>query len=290
MSKLILRDDDTSYWTSVEELDSKYGALLQSGVKLSLAVVPYSVEAHNIGKPEYYWQGQEAICISENRDLCDYLKFHVANGSVEIMLHGYSHQYYFYEGGERKKADKRNLAETAIPRKDIKFHGEFGIEDDTHEKKILDGKNLLEDLFSTKISFFVPPSNQMSATCVKVLDKYGINLSGAVGRKLNRSISLSSITSYLRMYLYWAIHGVKNPKPLKYRSHYELFSLPITPSANFDEVQRVVDTFIRRREPIQFATHYWELEGQVATAFSDLIELVLDEGYESILISDVFGA
>ena len=59
-----IRDDDTSYWTSVEELDRIYNGLFRKGFKVSFSVIPYAYKAINRGNRAalYFSKDQEYGC------------------------------------------------------------------------------------------------------------------------------------------------------------------------------------------------------------------------------------
>ena len=64
-----IRDDDTSYWTSVSELQELYGDYLAKGLKLSLAVIPYSVHVEYRGDMKRLYQTKECHYIMRIRNL-----------------------------------------------------------------------------------------------------------------------------------------------------------------------------------------------------------------------------
>ena len=54
-----IRDDDTSFFTSPEELEDAYGEITTRG-PVSLAVVPYCRAGHSAGVPERF-RGQWSV-------------------------------------------------------------------------------------------------------------------------------------------------------------------------------------------------------------------------------------
>jgi hypothetical protein len=104
MRPLIIRDDDTSYFTPVEKLEAIYGALWAQNIPICLAVIPSlrcdvrvlhrdgapydpSIPPEQRGSPKAY-------PITENRALCAFLNRKAQQGLVEICLHGYTHAYH----------------------------------------------------------------------------------------------------------------------------------------------------------------------------------------------------
>ena len=85
-----IRDDDTSFFTSPEQLEQAYGELSQWG-PISLAVVPFHRAGTSKGVPEKYRGRWSVHPLHENRSLVEYLRGGIAAGRYEVMLHGYYH-------------------------------------------------------------------------------------------------------------------------------------------------------------------------------------------------------
>lgn len=104
MRKIIFRDDDTSYFTRPEQLETLYGRIWDAGHTVSLAVIPAQW-----GDIRVYWRdgnpfdpsvppsyrGKEyPFSIYNNHELCEFLREKIDKNLVEICLHGYSHRFY----------------------------------------------------------------------------------------------------------------------------------------------------------------------------------------------------
>src|SRR5215831_3831727 len=106
-----IRDDDTSFFTTPEELDWAYGEISCLG-PISLAIIPFCRAGPSQGIPEKCRRQWSIHPLHENQPLVDYLRARIAEGRFEAMLHGYYHdelhtQPEFAGGGDlvRRVAD-----------------------------------------------------------------------------------------------------------------------------------------------------------------------------------------
>src|SRR5262249_26369673 len=124
-----IRDDDTNYFTSPEELEKSYSGITKWG-PISLAVVPFHRAGTSKAVPEKFRGRGSVHPLHENRSLVEYLRTGVSKGRFEIMLHGYHHD----------ESDDR---------------AEFSAGNDLAQK-IIDGRNYLEELIGASVRIFVP--------------------------------------------------------------------------------------------------------------------------------------
>lgn len=135
MRLLIIRDDDTSYFTPPEKLQAIYGALWAQNIPISLAVIP-AVRGdvrvlHREGAPydpcipPEHRGSAETFSIAENRALCVFLNDKAQRGLVEICLHGYTHAYHEFASRDadllaRSVRDGLSILRDALPAADIR--------------------------------------------------------------------------------------------------------------------------------------------------------------------------
>ncbi len=146
--KFAIRDDDTCYFTTPEDLKNAYGDLWGK-IPISLAVIPFVKARKAPYIPKEYWNTGKEYPIGENDELVSFLKREIKKGNVSIMLHGYNHEYY----PQPEFVAGKNLKE-----------------------KIIKGKRYLEELFEVEIRTFVPPSNTMSKEAIKAVKECSLNL------------------------------------------------------------------------------------------------------------------
>lgn len=157
---IIIRDDDTSFFTSPDLLERIYGKLWEYGHPVCLSVVP----AHNAnvrvthrpGNPidpsvARIYRGQDHdFSIRENIALCAFLKAQYERELVEICLHGYNHAYM-----------------------------EFGTQDQTViEDKLAAGRRIFDAAFAdVPITTFIAPYDNLSQSALRAVLDSGYNIS-----------------------------------------------------------------------------------------------------------------
>lgn len=130
MRKLIFRDDDTSYFTRIDQLDAIYGRVWDAGKPVCLAVVPnvygdirvYWRDGNPFdpGVPPQYRGKAQHFSILDNPDLCTFLNDKAKDGLVEICLHGYAHIFYEFISHDLPRIcqmidDGLNILQKAFP-------------------------------------------------------------------------------------------------------------------------------------------------------------------------------
>jgi hypothetical protein len=228
-----IRDDDTSFFTSPEDLENAYGEVTRFG-PVSLAVVPFHRAGTSKGVPEEY-RGQWTVHpLHENHNLVDYLRENVAKGRFEIMLHGYHH-------------DEPNGG------------GEFAVGSDL-PRKALEGRRYLEDLLHSRIRVFVAPRNDIGRKGLQAICHAGLHLAGVAG--VRRGWPLRSPRTWL---LWFRLQRLKLkgqpgiPWVLDLRNHRELTGNAVTPVASFRSNNAAFEHALRVDGVFCAATHYWEL-------------------------------
>ncbi len=160
MPDIIIRDDDTSYFTSPQRLEMIYGRVWAAGLPVCLAVIPWVYGDTRVywsdGNPQDpgippAWRGTRAnYSILDNRALCQFLNEKAAAGLVEICLHGFTHTFFEFITHQR-----------ALIR-----------------QKLEQGKALLQRAFpAASIATFVPPYDRISPVALEELIDSGFHIS-----------------------------------------------------------------------------------------------------------------
>lgn len=170
MKKYIcLRDDDTSYFTSPEDLIQAYG-IYWGMLPVTLATVPFingnnsrvienekysdkfkkTREWEKIASVEELTEYHATHPIGLNHRLIAELKKQIGNGKVEIAQHGVNHLYN--ERGAEMFSDQ------------VGYYA------------IRAGKEYLEKVFSCNINTFIAPSNTVDRKCSEYIDSLSMNL------------------------------------------------------------------------------------------------------------------
>lgn len=266
-----LRDDDTSYFTSPDELEEAYGEVTRRG-PVSLAVVPYFRGGISKGIPDRYRCTWKEYPLHENRELVDYLKEGIRQSKYEIMLHGL---YHDEQDGRPEFAAREGL-----------------------DERVREGRRYLESLLDTRIRVFVPPHNFISRQGLTAVRKEGLNLAGAAGLKAWPLYSPRAWLAWFGLRRWRKQGGQGIPWILDLGDHRELAGNAITPRSHLKRNEEVLETSIRLRGAFCAATHYWELsapstysdEPSVCRQLTRLVEKVTAAGLDWRSVGDILEA
>jgi len=255
-----IRDDDTSFFTTPEALESAYEGI--RGGPISLAVIPFCRAGTSAFVPERFQKRWAVHSLHENKFLVNYLRHEVAHGRYEIMLHGFHHdEPDGYEFGKRR--DDPELLE-----------------------RVSRGRKYLEDLLGTQIRVFVPPSNGLSRYGLDAIRGSGLHLGGAAGVRggWNR-LSPTTWKTGLRL-RQWRLDGRPGvPWVLDMGDHREIPGNPVTPSSRLEQNEAIFDAARAVDGAFCVATHYWEFsalsshpgEPEVGQQLRRLVERALQD-------------
>jgi len=227
-----IRDDDTSFFTSPEQLEHAYGELTQWG-PISLAVVPFHRAGTSKGVPAKYRGRWSIPPLHENRSLVDFLRRGIAAGRYEAMLHGYYHD----------EPDRR-----------YEFQG-----GDDLVRRVTDGRKYLEDLLGTKIRVFVPPRNGIGRDGLLAIAKEGLHLGGTAGIRSGWPYSARSWKLWLRLRRWKISGGIGVPWVLDLGDHREINGNAVTPLSRSSRNEAALETAISVEGAFCALAHYWEL-------------------------------
>src|SRR5215472_9209371 len=85
----VLRDDDLCAYTRADELYAIYGDLIDAGVRVTFAAVPY---IDPTGNRFCDGRGSEIAPLHANQELCALLSEWQSKGAAEMALHGITHR------------------------------------------------------------------------------------------------------------------------------------------------------------------------------------------------------
>jgi hypothetical protein len=229
-----IRDDDTSFFTSPDELERAYGQIAKYG-PVSLAIIPFCKAGTSKGIPEKFKRKWTIHPLHDNKELVDYLRAGIAAGRYEAMLHGYHHD------------EEDRLFE---------FVGR-----DNLRRRVREGRSYLEDLLETTIRVFVPPRNRIGRQGLRAIAKEGLHLAGAAGIKSGWTpLSRATWVNWWRLRKWRKSGGKGVPWILKLDDHREIPGNAVTPSSSPQENEQRFDCARRVGGVFCLATHYWELD------------------------------
>ena len=133
-------------------LDLLYSDAWKLGFKVSLAVIPYvRATRSRFIPPEFRGKGK-VFSISENTELIHYLLKRIEEGYVDIVQHGYSHEW-------------------------VKGKPEFAVNDFAFvNERLKSGNRLLRKAFKREIGVFVAPYEKLSRATWKSIKANGMCL------------------------------------------------------------------------------------------------------------------
>ncbi len=228
-----IRDDDTSFFTSPDELESAYGEIMKHG-PVSLAIIPFCKAGTSKGLPEQYRRQWSVNPLHKNGALVQWLRNRIAAGSIEPMLHGYHHdeedRLFEFVGGDR-------LAE-----------------------RVREGRRYLEDLLGSAIRVFVAPRNGIGREGLKAIANEGLHLGGVAGFRTGwRPWSGETWATWWRVRQWKSKGGQGIPWVLNLGDHNEIAGNAVTPTSNLFENEARYESARRLGGVFCAATHYWEL-------------------------------
>lgn len=234
--KIALRDDDTSYYTKVSELESAFSDL--KGFPISFAVVPYAVTDHAGLYPYGHVETTEKYAdVADNQELVAYIKKGIRENRFEVLQHGICHELHTAPNG--------------------KIHSETDyLEKRELEENVLTGKTHLEAVFESPVCVFAAPCNAVSARCSAALDKLGMNVNFIMRWRMIREISIPYLISFLRSNIFRLFTGVKFGGVLTYRNHKEMNIY------EFISYEAAWQNYLQCKKynfPMVMYTHYWDL-------------------------------
>ncbi len=249
-----IRDDDTNFFTTPEDLEHAYGEISQLG-PVSLAIIPFCRPGTNKAVPEKFRDRMSIHPLHKNRSLVEYLRDGISQGRFEAMLHGFHHDE---EHGNPEFAQGADLA-----------------------SRVADGRKYLEDLLSTTIRVFVPPHNTISRQGLRAVVREGLHLGGAPGIKGGWPLgSLKAWSIWWRLYQWQRSGGLGIPWVLDLKDHYEIAGNPVTPRSSLQRNEAIFEQALEKEGVFCAATHYWEwdmpsLEAGAPTVAEHLRKLIV---------------
>ena len=150
--KIVLRYDDYSKYTSMDLARQLADMARNAGGGLMIGVIPFPYGEH---PDQFDAAAVPAILLSEQKIAL--LKKYLAEGAIEVALHGFSHRNHVPEGKGR--------------------HSEFSGLTEAQQTAVLQtAKASLEQALGSRVRAFVPPFNQYDHTTIRVLEMLGFEL------------------------------------------------------------------------------------------------------------------
>lgn len=263
--KFAIRDDDTAFYTSPDDLQKAYSFIERGCV--SLSVVPMAVPRHKDAVFPYGCNfAYRESDIRDNSELIDYLAKGYSSGKYDILLHGYSHEY--------KKVGGVWKAEMLWKEKERLL------------VELEEGKRLLEEALGCDISVFVAPNNMIDQKGIAVIETLGLDFSGTL-KFFDREMSPKYIKNFLKRWMYRITHSFPYGGPLVFEKHIEMHAFTLR---DFDLMKQEFEECKRMDVPFVVYTHYWSLlaDSNLKKTLSQVYEYALANGAELAPLSSCY--
>lgn len=263
---IAFRDDDTSYFTKPEDIEKAYD-FLEGDEPISLSVVPFTIPIH---KDDVFPYGKNIeygfYDVKDNRELCDYLKENVASGKIDVLLHGYSHEY--------KKIDNQWLAE-------MKWKSSQQLDEELRK-----GKEHIERIVDYSIKVFVAPNNVMDKKAISVIEDLKMDYSGIIMLK-DRKITAKYIVNCLKRWLVRLLYKIPYPGILDYGTHKELVAYSLD---NYERLVYEYEQCKKRNMPFVVYSHYWMVnrDERIKKMLEDIYSYAKKDGAKVISLTKCF--
>ena len=170
---ILIRDDDTNFFTKNAMLQSIYTEAWNKKFKVSLSVIPSQKGTDDMCVPPDFRKTGALYPITSNEELVKILKERLRMGEIEILQHGFSH---------------------SVVRG---YRGEFGVNTPDQEVILHNGIAIMRETFGIRPTFFVPPYDDISYKNLQLVKKYG--LSPIYGKeKIHRFFRSPFIPTFLK--------------------------------------------------------------------------------------------
>jgi hypothetical protein len=254
--RFAIRDDDTNYFTTPEELEHCYGNIWDT-VTPSLFLIS-SVKGnwlywvHQIYKDKRQtdwagWQSDDTVYpIADNRALTAFLKDKINEGRLDVGFHAKYHR----NGDDSLPQEVNN---------NYVRGAEFFTNRDLTDY-IRTEVSQLEELLSCNISVFTPPQNLLSERGYQSVINAGLNLCGGGISSYKKQKDLRGVVNLAKLISYKAFNGMGDyPYVQRFTTHNEIIHhYPLQPKtelksliASFEEVRKADGDFV-------LSTHYAE--------------------------------
>lgn len=252
--KLILRDDDLSYFGRPEDLRRMYDGIWDCH-PIHFSVIP-KVYSRQSEVPQDVEHEKDYYSIHENAALVDFLREKIQEGKVIIDQHGFTHRNY----DDRYELERNSQKQMT--------------------QELSEGKRMLEETFDVTIDTLVAPHDRFSKVAIFAAEEIGYRFISRGFAPLKREIQWGNgqyLRSYAKLVLFWLKNKtrLRYPTPLDFGKHMELFSYRI------EDINRSnIPAIVKNASPngvISVTFHY--------RAFSmlhrEIINCLLDEIYST---------
>jgi len=261
--KFVIRDDDTSFFTSPGTLRRVYSDIWDKA-PITLACIP-NIAPDSDALATIPNDISECRRITDNRELIRSLRRKIRRGQIAIAQHGWDHARY---KGKPEFEAAPNLA-----------------------GRIESGRETLEKAFRKEVNVFVPPHGQLSNRGCHAIRRSGMNVVREYGPEpLEVQFHHKWILTYLQMIKFYIQYGYeyRYPRPLNYGTHCELYCHRVSNDTDFKWLRRAFEFIAKHDGVFAISAHAPELDNRGISTIQRIVEYA-DGKVEFVTADGVFS-
>lgn len=256
--RFAIRDDDTNYYTTPEDLERCYGDIWDE-IPPTLSLISkvkgnWLYWVHQIYKDKQdtdwaAWDADNTIYpIEKNEALVSFLKQKITEHKLDLSFHAKHHRN---EDPELPETRNNNYVRGAEY---------FTTRDLT--KEIKEEVAHLNEIFNCDISVFTPPQNLLSETGYQSVLNAGLNLCGGGLSFYKKEKDMKGAYNMLRQATFKLLHKESDyPRVLKFKNHNEIaYHYPLQPTTRLDTLIYDFDMVRKYNGDFVLSTHYVEFD------------------------------
>jgi hypothetical protein len=264
-----IRDDDISYFTKPRQLEVLYRDAWEMGFKTSFAVIPNIRGTNNLNVPPSFRGNLKYYPIRENDKIVFYLKSKIANGTVDILQHGFCHSENSHLPTLRIDLNKGELVSDQLTNINLKIFSEFySLDEKECSRRVKEGRRLIEETFNIRVRVFVPPQEYLSKNLWKCLKGEGMYILGGFDHRVIPFWDFNLPKLLILAYSKFAKKEIY-PEDLfdvskvpylgsSYKHYLSKYLNEKVAEYWFKKVKEIFQNCLKRRSVFILHTHYWE--------------------------------
>jgi hypothetical protein len=256
--RFAIRDDDTNYFTTPEQLTRCYQDIWQV-VPPTLFLISkvkgnWSQWVHTIYQEKHQtdwkaWEADNTIYpIEENNALINFLRENLQKGFLDIGFHAIHH--------------RNEDATLPTERNNNYVRGAEFFTNRDRTQDIIKEVEWLNQLLNYKITVFSPPQNLLSLEGYHAVIQAGLNICGGGIAFYKKGKNLQGLKNLYKQLLFKILHPKDNyPYVLAYRKHTEIpYHYPLQPTTQLEHLINGFENVRKYNGDFILSTHYVEFD------------------------------
>lgn len=235
MVRLAIRDDDTNFFTKVEDLKFVYKDF--NGFPISFAVIPSVLDVSSKGSCPDTKGNTTPRYVGDNQQLVEWLREKLKKNECDVLLHGINHNYKVIDGVRLAEMQWRDNEATLVT-------------------TLGSWRQTLSNLFDYSITCFVAPSNKITKYCLQSVDLVGLDFSGIVPIKFNERLTIKNICNYIHRWVFRVCTNLPYPGVYCYTGHKEVNACLLQ---SYEYLVKMFEYCNKHNLPMAINVHYWSL-------------------------------